>query len=139
MPAPTLIELTDEQRNEYQCLCRSGMTEVRLKLRLSIVLLADEGLANTEIAESLSISAPTVSRWRNRFSTDGLKGIRKDLPRGWTKNGAGHTRYGLLRQKIIEKTTREKPKDATHWSTRSLAKELGIQSTFVSRVWRECG
>jgi len=139
MPAPTLIELTDEQRNEYQCLCRSGKTEVRLKLRLSIVLLADEGLTNTEIAESLSISAPTVSRWRNRFSTDGLKGIRKDLPRGWTKNGTGHTRYGLLRQKIIEKTTREKPKDATHWSTRSLAKELGIQSTFVSRVWRECG
>jgi len=80
MPAPTLIELTDEQRNEYQCLCRSGKTEVRLKLRLSIVLLADEGLTNTEIAESLSISAPTVSRWRNRFSTDGLgKRVRHSI------------------------------------------------------------
>lgn len=139
MPAPTLIELTDEQRNEYRRMCRSGKTEFRLKQRLSIVLLSDEGLNNTEIAEAISISAPTVSRWRNRFSTDGMEGIRKDLPRGWTKNGTGHTHYGELRKQIIEKTTQEKPKDATHWSTRSLAKELGIQQTFVSRVWRECG
>jgi len=139
MPSVLQIELSDEQRNEYHQRCRSGKTEYRLKERLSIVLLADEGLTNVEISEVLHISRIKVSRWRRRFFESGLDGIKKDLPRGWTAKGTGHTKYGKLRRQIIEKTTKEKPKDATHWSTRSMAKELGTNSSFVSRVWREHG
>jgi len=56
MPAPTVIELSDIQRCEFQRLCRSGKTTVRLKQRLSIVLLADEGLTNSEIAAHVAMS-----------------------------------------------------------------------------------
>ncbi|MEC8809840.1 MAG: helix-turn-helix domain-containing protein [Pseudomonadota bacterium] len=53
MPAPVAIALTDEEREEFRRRCRSGKTQARLKERLSIVLLADEGLSNNEIAERL--------------------------------------------------------------------------------------
>ena len=57
MPAPVAIALTDEEREEFRRRCRSGKTPARLKERLSIVLLADEGLSNNEIAERLPFSA----------------------------------------------------------------------------------
>lgn len=139
MPAPLLIELSDEERKEFHRLCRSGKTESRLKERLSIVLLADEGLTNGEIAQQLPISAHKASRWRKRFYEQGLEGIRKDMPRGWSQFGSSHTPYGALRKLIIKKTTTEKPKNATHWSTRTMAEEVGTNSVFVSRVWREHG
>ncbi len=61
MPAPTLIELTEEERTKYLRLCRSGKTSVRLKERLSVVLLADEGLTNLKITELVPMNAHTVA------------------------------------------------------------------------------
>lgn len=139
MPAPTLIELTEEERNEFHRLCRSGKTPVRLKERLSVVLLADEGLTNTEIAELVPMNAHTVSRWRNRFSEGGLDAITKNRARGATMNGSGSAGHAKLRQRIIEITTTEKPPGQTHWSTRTLAAKLGTNAMFVSRVWRDNG
>ena len=139
MTLPVLIDLTDEERIEFHRLCRSGKTEARLKERLSIILLADEGLTNGEIAEAMPVSAHKASRWRHRFHDGGVQGIEKDLPRGATLGGTGSAEHGVLRQRVIEMTTNEKPKNATHWSTRTLAKELGTNPMFVSRVWRDCG
>ena len=139
MPASTLIELTEQEREEFHRLCRSGKTPVRLKERLSIVLLADEGLTNTEIAQKIPISAPTIGRWRNRFSEGGMAAIEKNLPRGLTMNSSKDASYSKLRRQIIEVTTQEKPEGETHWSTRTLAKKLGTNSMFVSRVWRDNG
>lgn len=139
MPAPILIELTEVERKEFHRLCRSGKTPVRMKERLSIALLADEGLSNTEIAEHIPLSAHAIGRWRKRFSENGIKGIEKNLPRGLTRNGSKNASYAKLRQQIIEITTQEKPEGQTHWSTRTLAAKLGINSMFVSRVWRDNG
>lgn len=139
MPAPTLIELTDEQREEFHRRCRSGKTSVRVRERLSIILLADEGLTNSEIAEHLPLGAQTIGLWRNRFSEGGIDAIEKNLPRGATMNGAKNADYAKLRQQIIEVTTKEKPEGETHWSTRTLAARLGTNSMFVSRVWRDNG
>jgi len=80
-----------------------------------------------------------ICRWRNRFEQSGLPGIEKDLPRGGNHGGKNTGEQAKLRTKIIKMTTQEKPKNATHWSTRSLAKALGINHSFVNRVWRETG
>jgi transposase len=80
-----------------------------------------------------------VCRWRNRFAEKRFQGIEKDLPRGGNHGGKNTKDQAKLRSKIIKMTTQEKPKDATHWSTRSLAKVLGINHSFVNRVWREVG
>ena len=118
---------------------RSGKTPVRLKERLTIVLLANQGLNNGEISERMSLSAHKAGRWRNRYAEGGLAGIEKDLPRGGNHGGKNTQEQARLRQKIIEKTTGEKPANATHWSTRTLAVAVGTNHTFVAKVWRECG
>ena len=139
MPASTVICLTEEERAEFQRICRSGKTPIRLKERLSVVLLADDGLSNVEIAELVPLSMDTIGRWRNRFSEGGFEAIVKNRPRGATMNGSGSEAHAKLRQRIIEVTTTEKPQGETHWSTRTLAEKLGTNSMFVSRVWRENG
>ena len=139
MPASIFIELTDEERKEFHRRCRSGKTAVRVKERLSIMLLADEGLTNTEIAEHVPLSAHAIGRWRKRFSEEGLSGIEKNKPRGLTMNPSKNADYAKLRRQIVEITTREKPEGETHWSTRTLAAKLGTNHKFVSRVWRDNG
>jgi len=139
MPASTVIELTEQERKEYQRLCRSGKTPVRLKERLSVVLLADEGLTNTEIAELVPMNSHSVGRWRNRFIEGGFDAIEKNRARGATMNGSRDASHARLRQRIIEITTTEKPVGETHWSTRTLAAKLGTNAMFVSRVWRDNG
>ena len=80
-----------------------------------------------------------VGRWRNRFAKRRLAGIEKDLPRGANHGGKNSAAQARLRSKIIAMTTQAQPKDATHWSTRSLANVLGINHSLVNRVWREVG
>ena len=139
MPAPLIIDLSENERSHFKRLCRSGKTPTRLKERLSIILLADEGRTNQEIAQLLPVSEVKASRWRRRFSENGLKGVEKDLPRGATKKGFLSEEHARLRRDVIEVTINEEPENATHWSTRTLAAKLGTNPSFVGRVWRECG
>lgn len=141
MPAPIDIALTDQEREEFHRLCRSGKTPARLKERLSIILLADEGLSNSAISEHLPFSVHKIARWRNRYAEFGLQGIEKDLPRGGNHGGADSKKQAKLRKKIIEYTTNKDklPEGATHWTTRTLAAKLNTNHMIVARVWRECG
>ena len=139
MGASVSIVLQRNERKKYKQLCCSGKTTVRLKERLTIVLLADDGLNKGEIAEHMSISAHMAGRWRKRFAEHGLSGIEKNLPRGNNHGGKDTQAQARLRQKVIAKTTTEKPPNATHWSTRTMAEILGTSHNFVAKVWRECG
>ena len=139
MGAPVPIVLSPKDRKRYEQLSRSGKTPVRLQERLRMVLLADAGLTNGEIAERLSVSAHKVGRWRNRFAEQGVCGIEKNLPRGNNHGGKNTREQAKIRQQIIVRTTSDRPSNATHWSTRTLAAELGTSHTFVAKVWRECG
>lgn len=141
MPAPVVIALSEEERREFERRCRSGKTPARLKERLSIVLLADQGLTNSEISERLPFSLIKIARWRNRFAELGLKGIEKDLPRGANHGGADDKKQAQLRKKIIEYTTNKEllPENITHWTTRTLAAKLNTNHMLVARVWREYG
>ena len=96
-------------------------------------------MPNYKIAEDLQININTVGKWRNRYAKDRFSGIEKELPRGGNHGGKDSAAQQRLRSKIIKITTSQKPKNATHWSTRSLAEKLGINHSFVNRVWREAG
>jgi transposase len=129
--APEIV-LSDEEREVLDDLIRSKLTSVRLALRARIVLLAAQGLQNKGIALALDIGRIQASRWRERYLESGLEGIERDLPRGAPPSTVDAAR-------LIELTTQSKPKAATHWSTRTMAAELGISAASVSRHWRKNG
>jgi len=132
--APT-IELTDEDRQTLDRWSRGRSTPARLVLRASIVLNAAEGIANNLIAEKLGTDRLLVGKWRKRFAEKGLAGIEKDAPRG----GRPSITRQAMTARIVEWTTRKKPKNATHWSCRTLARELGTSHAMVNRVWQANG
>ena len=129
--APGIV-LTNEERAELTKLVRSKRTSVRLAVRARIVLLAEQGWQSKDIAAELGIGKVQVSRWRERYAKARLAGIERDLPRG-----APPATVDVAR--LVELTTQAKPEAATHWSTRTMAAELGISAASVSRYWRANG
>ena len=129
--APEII-LTSEERAELTKLVRSKRTSVRLVERARIVLLAAAGMQSKDIAAQLGIGRVQVSRWRERYVESRLAGIEHDLPRG-----APPVKVDVAR--LVELTTQSKPEAATHWSTRTMATELGVSAASVSRHWRKNG
>lgn len=129
--APEIV-LTSEERAELMRQVRSKLTSVRLAQRARIVLLAAQGLKNKDIAAQLGVGRVQVSRWRGRYAESRLVGIERDLPRG-----APPVTVDVAR--LVELTTQSTPKAATHWSTRTMAAELGVSSASVSRHWRKHG
>lgn len=133
------IQLTSQEKDLLTKTVRSRKAPIRLIERSNIVLLASKGKSNIEIAEQLKISAHKAGRWRNRYAKHGFSGIERELPRGNNQGGKKSADQAKLRSEIIKVTTQSQPKDATHWSTRSLAKALGTTHSFVNRVWQESG
>jgi transposase len=129
------INLTDEDRQTLERWSRGRSTPVRQVLRARIVLAAAEGKENRAIATELDTDRLLVGKWRRRFAEKGLAGIEKDAPRGGRKPRAREA----LAARIVEWTTQKKPANATHWSTRTLAAELGTNHALVNRVWRANG
>ncbi len=126
------ITLTKDERVALQRWARGRRTAARLVLRAKVVLLASAGRLNKEIAAELDTSPNLIGRWRKRFAERRLTGIEQDAPRGGRKPV---TRERVARR-IIEATTRTRPKNATHWSTRTLAKELRVSRSMVHRIWQ---
>ncbi len=129
------IKLNEEERKTLERWSRGRSIPARRALRAKIVLMAADGMMNKDIQAALATDAQTVKRWRNRFAEQGLEGMIKDAPRGGRKPAAREK----MASKIIRKTTQEKPNNATHWSTRTLAKELGTSHSMVQRVWKAAG
>jgi len=129
------IELSPEEKTILSKWSRGRSTPARLVLRAKVVLLAAEGVQSREIALRLKTSRQTVGLGRSRFVARRCAGIEKNAPRGG--------RLPRIREKveplIVHKTTQERPANATHWTVRTLAKELGIDRSMVHRVWRANG
>jgi transposase len=126
------IVLTSEEQAELRQLVRSKLTSVRLAQRARIVLLAAKGMQNKDIAIELGVGRVQVSRWRERYAESRLAGIERDLPRG-----APPVTVNVAR--LVELTTQTTPEAATHWSTRTMATQMGISAASVSRHWRAHG
>ena len=133
-PVAVAIELDEAERAQLEGWARRPKSAQALALRSRIVLAADEGLKNTEIAERLGIAHGSVRKWRNRFAEHGLDGLT-DEPRP----GRPRTVTDEKVEEVIVKTLETTPRDATHWSTRSMAKEVGLTQSAVSRIWRAFG
>jgi len=129
------IVLNEKERATLEQWSRGKRTPVRLVVRAKIVLLAAQGGLNKDIALEVGVGRVAVGRWRTRFAQHRLAGIEKDAPRG---GRTPHKRNAQARR-IIEATTQEKPEDATHWSTRTLAEHLGVSRSMVQRVWKANG
>ena len=100
--------------------------------RAKIVLAAAAGRTNQEICATLGIERTIVGRWRKRFASERLAGIARERP----GRGRKATKRKHWARTIVEVTLHTTPKDATHWSVRSLAKHLGVDRSMVQRVWR---
>jgi transposase len=136
MPFPVAvhIELAQSEREQLESWSRRHTSAQSLALRSRIVLAAAEGLTNTEIARRLEVDIATVRKWRNRFAADRLDGL-VDEPRP----GQPRTITDEQVEEVIVKTLESTPKDATHWSTRSMAKEVGLTQSAVHRIWKAFG
>ena len=129
------VVLDEDARLDRERNARGRSVAARVVMRSRIVLLAAKGLQNLEIAERMKIAPRTVNRWRERFLARGIAGLLKDAPRpGRTPSIPAET-VAL----VIEKTTRSKPVNATHWSRSAMAGEVGISDSSVGRIWRSNG
>lgn len=112
----------------------SATSAQALALRSRIVLAAAAGPSSSQIARDLGVSVATVRKWRNRFAVDRLDGLL-DEPRP----GRPRTITDQQVDQVIIKTLESTPKDATHWSTRSLAREVGMTQSAVFEIWQAFG
>jgi transposase len=135
-PGPTsaAIVLSDDVRETLERWARRPKSAQSLALRCRVVLACADGGNNTEVARRLGVERGTVRKWRTRFAEHGLDGLH-DEPRP----GAPRTVTDDHVELVIVKTLEETPTDATHWSTRSMAKATGMSQSAVGRIWRAFG
>jgi transposase len=128
------LVLSTDERATLERWSRRRSSAQALALRCRIVLACAEGTSNTEVAERLGVSRPTVTKWRARFVAHRLEGL-VDEPRP----GAPRTITDEQVERVVVKTLEETPTDATHWSTREMASQTGMSQTSVRRIWRAFG
>ena len=132
-PAAEIV-LDDEERETLERWARRPKSAQALAFRCRIVLAAAEGRRNIDIAAELGCNPTTVGKWRRRFAERRLAGLN-DEPRPGKPRSIGDEDV----ERVIVKTLEETPSDATHWSTRSMAKATGMSQSAVSRIWRAFG
>ena len=132
-PMAALV-LEASEREQLQVWARRRKTAQALALRSRIILACADGSANKDVAKALGIAKQTVSKWRGRFMQLRIDGLL-DAPR----SGAPRTIDDAQVDAVIARTLETLPTDATHWSTRTMAKEANLSQTAVSRIWRAFG
>ena len=128
------LKLTVQENNQLVEWTRRHKTSQALASRSRIILACAQGAANREAAERCRVTAQTVCKWRARFVERRLDGLL-DEPRPGAPRRHGDAKI----EQLIATTLNERPREATHWSTRLLAKKLRVSQSTVSRVWRAFG
>ncbi|WP_344886350.1 IS630 family transposase, partial [Allokutzneria multivorans] len=126
--------LSGEERSALEGWVRARSTPQAWALRCRIVLACAEGLSNKDVAARLGSTPHAVGRWRSRFLQYRLAGLG-DMPRSGGPRSVTDEQVAVVVARTLETT----PKDATHWSTRSMAAESGLSQSTVSRIWRAFG
>src|SRR6478752_9330822 len=134
-PKAVALDLSESEQAALQRLLRRHGTGQALAQRLRIILAcAQPGATNLGVATALKVSRQTVALWRARFATHRLEGLI-DAPR----SGAPRSIDDEAVERLIALTLEEAPANATHWSTRRMARRTGMSQTAVSRIWRAFG
>jgi transposase len=132
-PKKPLI-LSKEEREILRSWTRRRKISRQLAMRARIVLLCGSGMNNLEVASELDVTDMTVGKWRERFRVHRLQGLNDEHRSGPPPSVADEKLY-----EVVAKTLETKPANATHWSTRSMAKETGLSQSTVGRIWRTFG
>ena len=132
-PIPPMV-LSDEEKAELEKTVRQRTAAHSDVQRARVILLCAQGLPNYRVAEQTCISSLSVGRWRQRFVQDRLR-VLLDQPR----SGAPRTISDAQVAEVVRTTLEKRPKNATHWSTRSLAGKLGLSHDSIARIWKAFG
>ena len=128
------LVLTAAEKAELELMARRPKTDQRTARRARIVLDCATGLSNTEVAAKRGVTMPTVGKWRQRF-LDGRLGALGDAPR----SGQPRKLTDAKVEAVITRTLETRPKNATHWSTRTMAEASGLNQNAIVRIWRAFG
>jgi len=131
--APLMV--SEGQREVLEALSVSRTSAYREVQRSRALLLAADGVANTQIASRVGVTPVTVRSWRARFEAQGLAKFARVAP--------GRGRKATIPQDVIDQildlTQNSTPEGETHWSTRTMAKRVGVSKDTVQRVWSARG
>ena len=125
-----VLPLTDEQRNELTSWAQSHTLPAGDVFRARLILALAEGRTYSQIMASLQTTAPTISRWKQRFEEQGIVGLE---PRH--KGSQPRVADAAVQAKIARRTQQKPPDGSTHWSCRKMAEALGVSKSTVQRVW----
>ncbi len=128
------LVLRDEDRSQLKTIASSRNMPHSLVVRARLVLMAADGVSNTVIAQKLGLSRLSVGLWRRRYIAHGIQGLNDEL-----RPGRPRTISDEKVASLVYKTLHTKPKDSTHWSVRSMARQMGVSAPTVNRVWRAFG
>src|ERR1700726_514624 len=132
--AAMAIELTGAEEQELRDFAGRRRTAQGLARRARIVLLAAEGLENKEICAALDVDANTVGKWRRRYAERRIGGLL-DEPRPGRPREIGDDEIAETIRLTLETT----PRQATHWSLRSMARAVGHAPSTIHRIWQAFG
>jgi transposase len=127
----TPLKMSAADRELLGALVRGGKTPQRVALRARIVLGAADGQSNNSLAIELGVTRPTVLLWRERYTDLGIDGLLKDAPRLGGRKSIGPKKV----EAIINATLHTTPRDATHWSCRTLARAQSVSPASIQRIW----
>jgi transposase len=128
------LVLSDGERLELSSLASRRKTAQALATRARIVLACAEGKQNKDVAADLGLTQATVGKWRRRFVEQRVDGLSDEL-----RSGAPRTIEDERIEAIVVQTLESLPLDATHWSSRGMAKASGVSVSSVQRIWRAFG
>jgi transposase len=129
--AKPLLVLTGDERETLERWARRPTTAQAVAQRARIVLRCATGQPNQVVARNMGVTRLTVGRWRQRFVTKRLDGLLDEA-----RPGAPRKITDADVERVVRLTLETAPRDATHWSTRGMAKRGGLSQTAVSRIWR---
>ena len=129
----TRMNLSKNEKTALETLARAGTTTQRMARRCRVILLAAQGTPNRAIARQVGVSRPTVLAVRAAYVRGGVGALERDNPRHRSRRKL----LPALEKQVIETTLHTQPPAATHWSTRTLARHLGLSHMTVHRAWQE--
>ncbi len=128
-PAP--FNLTVNDQLELESWLRTSTLSQNLVLRARIVLALNAGESPKVVAEQLGTTTATVFKWRNRYTEQGLSGLR-DAPRPGQPRKLDQKKV----KAILDDTVKKVPKESTHWSIRLMAEYAGVSRWQVHQIWK---
>ena len=128
----TALALSEAQKRQLEGLARAGTTPQKIARKCQVILLAGQGVSNYSIAQKTGLSRPTILAARTAFAEHGIEGISKSKKRKRSRRALTPE----VERKILDMTLKTRPANATHWSVRVLAAQLGVSRMMVQRVWQ---